>query len=65
MGSMRSLTADGKLKPLPSPDSQYAADKSYFATTAKLCDGLEKTLASYAGSDDPHKNRVLEMWDKK
>ncbi len=53
------LLAEGKLSQLP-PRSQNAADKSYFSTTAKLCDGLEKTIASYRG---PHNKRVRTIWD--
>jgi hypothetical protein len=50
----------GKIRPLP-PVSQYAADKSYFATTARLCEGLEKTIQSYKGSPDEHKKRVYKL----
>ena len=57
------LLADGKLKPLPER-SQYAADRSYFDTTAKLCTGLEKLLQSYEGSEDPHRKRVYELWNE-
>ncbi|MBM4042120.1 MAG: hypothetical protein FJ290_26790, partial [Planctomycetes bacterium] len=55
------LLADGKLAPLPEP-SAYAADKCYLATAARLCDGLAKTIASYKGSDDPHRKRVHQLW---
>jgi hypothetical protein len=55
------LLAEGRLKPLPG-DSQYAADKSYFQTTARLCEGLENVLNSYAKSADPHKQRVYAVW---
>ncbi len=55
------LLAEGKLKPLPAA-SQYAADKSYFDTTARLCEGLEKVLDAYGESDDRHKRRVHQLW---
>jgi len=55
------LLAEGRLKPLPG-DSQYAADKSYFQTTARLCEGLENVLNSYAKSAAPHQQRVYAVW---
>ncbi len=54
------LLAAGKLARLP-PASQYAADKSYFVTTSRLCEGLEKTLAGYEKSESPTK-RQLFAW---
>lgn len=56
------MVADGRLKPLAGA-SQYAADKSYFSTTAKLCEGLQRTVESYKGSPDPSKKRVFEIWE--
>jgi hypothetical protein len=58
------LLAEGKLQPLPA-DSQYAADRSYFAATMRLCEGLEKVLNSYATSSDSHKKRVFALWSVK
>ncbi len=55
------LIADGTLARLPDP-SQFAADQSYFATTARLCEGLEKTIAGYAESDEPHKQNILALF---
>ena len=55
------LLAEGKLHRLPEA-SQHAADKSYFATAAKLCEGLEKVLESYAKSADPSRKEVYQMW---
>ncbi len=55
------LLAEGKLNRLPEA-SQYAADKSYFATAAKLCDGLEKVLEGYAKSPDPSRKEVHQLW---
>jgi len=60
-GRRLQLQASGKLAPLPE-GSRYAADKSYVATVAKLCDGLEKTLESYKTSTDAHKKRVYQLW---
>jgi hypothetical protein len=55
------LLAAGKLPPLP-VRSRVAADKAYLSTTAKLCDGLEKTLNSYKDSDDSRKKRLYGLW---
>ena len=52
----------GKLAAL-APDSQRAADKSYFATAAKLCRGLERTVLTYKDAPSPHKRRVYEIWN--
>ena len=58
------LLADGRLKPLTSAESQYAADKSYFATALRHCDGLERVLESYAKTDDSQKKCVYQIWNK-
>ena len=55
------LLADGGLPPLP-PASQFAADKCYLDTTAKLCDGLERAVRSYKDSKDPHEKRAYGLW---
>lgn len=55
------MLSEGKLKRL-SGQSQYAADKSYFTTTAKLCEGLEGTAASYKESLDAHEKQVYGIW---
>ncbi|UCD30517.1 MAG: hypothetical protein JSV03_08630 [Planctomycetota bacterium] len=57
----RGQLAEGKLKPLPVP-SQSAADKIYMDTAIKLCDGIEKVINGYAGSDDPHRQRIHRLW---
>ncbi|HUT23054.1 MAG TPA: LamG-like jellyroll fold domain-containing protein, partial [Sumerlaeia bacterium] len=44
------------------PRSRRAADVSYVDTVRAHCDGLEKTLDSYEGSEDPRKRRVFELW---
>ncbi len=56
-----SLAGEGKLKPLGSR-SQYAADKSYFDTTARLCEGLEKLVREYRQSNDPGRRRIHQLW---
>jgi hypothetical protein len=56
------MLADGALKPLASSESQYTADKSYFATAARHCEGLQRVIESYAKSDDPQKKRVYGLW---
>jgi hypothetical protein len=53
---------EGKLAALPAA-TQAAADQSYVTTTARLCEGLEKTVQGYAASEDPQKRRVLELWN--
>lgn len=55
------LVAEGTLPKLP-PDSQKAADASYIEATVRLCDGLEKTVLSYARSDDPRKQQIHRLW---
>ncbi len=56
------MLADGKLKRLSKP-SQYAADKSYFSTTAKLCAGLEQTIVSYKESSQAREKQVYAIWN--
>ena len=55
------LLAEGKLPSLPDVN-QYAADESYLTTVTSLVTGLEKTLATYEKSDDPHRKRVYQLW---
>ncbi|GAF87031.1 unnamed protein product, partial [marine sediment metagenome] len=55
------MLSDGKLKRLPD-QSQYAADKSYIIATAKLCEGLERTVASYEDSEDAHQKQIYATW---
>ena len=55
------LLGEGKLGRLP-PASQYAADRSYFSTAAKLCEGLERVLDSYAKSPDAAKKDLHKLW---
>jgi hypothetical protein len=45
------------------PVSQKAADKSYLQATARLCEGLEKTVQSYATSADARKQQVRRLWN--
>jgi hypothetical protein len=51
----------GELPRLPER-SQLAADQSYLDTTDKLCDGLEKLLASYRDSKDPGKSHLQRLY---
>jgi hypothetical protein len=55
------LQADGRLMLLPEA-SRAAADRSFFDTAAKLCQGLEKVLEAYAGSADPLKKKMFALW---
>ena len=55
------LLADGQLTRLE-PASQLAADMSYYATAAKLYEGLEKTLAGYAESEDASRRQIHALF---
>ena len=55
------LLSEGKLKGL-SGRSQYAADRCYFSTVAKLCEGLEQTVASYKDTEDAHEKQAYLIW---
>jgi hypothetical protein len=55
------LLADGKLPPLPEL-AAYAADKCYLATAARLCEGLERAIASYKTSPDARRKQVFQIW---
>ena len=55
------MLSAGKLERL-SGQSQYAADKCYFSTMAKLCEGLERTVASYKDTEDAHEKQVYLIW---
>ncbi len=55
------LLAEGKLNRLPEP-SQYAADRSYFAAAARLCEGLVKVLDRYEKSSDVQEQRISKIW---
>ena len=55
------MLSEGKLDRLAG-QSQYAADKSYFNTTTKLCEGLERTVLSYKDSKGTHQKRVYAIW---
>jgi hypothetical protein len=55
------MLAEGKLGRLP-PPSQYAADRSYFSTTAKLCEGLERVLDGYAKATDEQRKPIYRLW---
>ncbi|MBN1343714.1 MAG: hypothetical protein JXQ73_13585 [Phycisphaerae bacterium] len=55
------LCRQRKITPLPG-DRQRAADKSYVDTAVKLCDGLDKVLASYADSGDSRRKAVWSLW---
>lgn len=57
------LISEGKIPALPEP-SRIAADRSYLEAAARLCDGLEKTLAGYASSPDPRKAEAFRIWTK-
>jgi hypothetical protein len=53
--------AEGQLAKLPET-AQAAADNAYVQTTNRLCEGLEKVVASYATSENAQKRRIAEIW---
>jgi len=55
------MLSEGKLGRLP-PPAQTAADKSYFTTTLRLCEGLERVLDGYAKSNDENKKSTYQLW---
>jgi hypothetical protein len=55
------LLAGGQLTRLE-PASQIAADMSYFATAAKLYEGLERTIAEYAKSEDERRRHIHRLF---
>ena len=55
------LLARGKLARL-SDRSQQAADRLYLDTLARLCEGLEKTVAAYGGTGDGQRKKVYQAW---
>jgi hypothetical protein len=57
------LLADGQLTRLE-PASQLAADMSYYATAAKLYEGLEKTIAGYAESEDASRRQIRSLFSQ-
>ena len=57
------LLAAGKLSRL-APASQSAADKSYFVTANRLCEGLERTLARYEKDASPAKRQLFALFQQ-
>ena len=57
----RKMIADGTLPLLPEV-SQAAADKSYIDTVVRLCDGLERVLATHEKSDNAGQKRIVEIF---
>ena len=55
------MLSEGSITRLPGP-SQDAADRSYFSTSAKLCEGLEQTIESYKDSENTHQQQVYRIW---
>jgi len=52
---------NGEIAPLV-PASQEAANQLYFSTTAKLIQGLKKTIQGYQNTTDPHQKTVFGIW---
>jgi hypothetical protein len=63
IGIRREMLKTGKIQPLPEPAGS-AAEKSYLDAAVRLCLGLEKTLSSYAASDDPIKKKIHKLWSE-
>jgi len=57
------MRQEGKLRLLSEP-SQTAADKLFFGTVTKLCDGLEATLNSYQNSKDAKQRKFFKLWQE-
>ena len=55
--------ASGGIKPLPAA-SEKAADQSYIDTARKLCDGLDKVMATYDAPKDPAQKKIRALWLK-
>jgi len=53
---------NGTITPLPSPQSQQAADQSYASTVNNLDTGLINVLMSYAESSDATKKFIYSLW---
>lgn len=59
---MKRLT-EGKLNRL-SGGSQLAADRWYFETATRLCEGLEKTLDAHAKSKSAEQQQLHKLWSE-
>jgi len=55
------LLKNEKIAPL-APASQEAANQLYFSTTAKLIQGLKKTIQEYQNTTDSHQRMVFGIW---
>lgn len=53
--------AAGEIKELPEP-SRSAAEQAYLQAASRLCDGLEKVLATYEGAEDPRRRAIHRLW---
>lgn len=56
------LELSGELKLLPGA-SQTAADQAYWDAAARLGDGLESLMKQYAGSSDPVRRKIFQLWE--
>jgi len=59
---LRRLAA-GTLTPLATP-RESAALKSYLSTTTKLCEGLDKAIASYEKSDSERQRQIFSLYSQ-
>ena len=55
------LTA-GTIAPLASRGSEQAANALYVSTASNLASGLATVLDAYAGSTDPQRQQIYEIW---
>ena len=56
------LLSEQRLKRLPDPVSQAAADQSLLDAARKLSDGLVQVLSSYEKPEDQRRKQVAELW---
>jgi hypothetical protein len=61
MEQRRRLQGEGKLAAL-SQGTQAAADQSYVETANRLCEGLERLMASYERSPDARALRIARIY---
>jgi hypothetical protein len=60
-GDRMRLLAAGTLARLPEA-SQVAADRSYFATASRVCEGLARVLDGYKTAQEPTRKRLHALW---
>lgn len=59
----RKLVELGRLPKL-APESQLAADRSYFSTATKVAEGLARVVEGYKGTRSPERQRLHQIWQQ-